>query len=234
MHQAEHIESLSSGLASSFGASYYRARYYDTQTGRFIGEDPSRYGGNSVNFYENGYNNPVNFIDPSGRQPMFFGSPGQALTTSQNLMSWSQAFSDAWDMTADFITGTGPEHRDFGPSSVEVSYLKYSPGMNAARNYFNAHNCQPINDGGHKFGLSGLVNSGLNPTLQFIGSYNWTASPKSNGTVTFTIRNETSLTSLLYQMGVPSHDRSSFKPFGTITQTFHWTEPMTGDGCGCK
>jgi hypothetical protein len=214
--------------------SYYRARYYDPQSGRFISEDPSGYGGNSVNFYEYAYENSMNFTDSSGMQPMHFGSPGQVLTTAQQLNSWSDAFNDAWDMTWEFISGTGPEHRDFGPDSVEVSSLKYSPGMNKARDYFNSHGCQPINNGGHPFGLSGLVNSGLNPTLQFIGSYNWTAYPNSNGTVAFTVTNETSVTSLVYQLGVPSHSRKSFKPFGTTTQTYHWTEPMTGNGCGCK
>jgi RHS repeat-associated protein len=46
-------------------ASYYRARYYDPQRGRFLNEDPIRFAG-SVNFYSYVSNNPVVRIDPSG------------------------------------------------------------------------------------------------------------------------------------------------------------------------
>jgi RHS repeat-associated protein len=46
-------------------ASYYRARYYDPQKGRFLNEDPIRFAG-SVNFYSYVSNNPVVRIDPSG------------------------------------------------------------------------------------------------------------------------------------------------------------------------
>jgi len=45
--------------------SYYRARYYDPQTGRFLKEDPARISGD-VNFYRYSYNNSINFTDPFG------------------------------------------------------------------------------------------------------------------------------------------------------------------------
>jgi RHS repeat-associated protein len=50
---------------SEIGIYYYRARYYDPRTGRFIGEDPLRFGG-GVNFYAYVDANPVNLIDPFG------------------------------------------------------------------------------------------------------------------------------------------------------------------------
>ena len=43
---------------------YFNARYYDPITGRFLTEDPSRKG---VNWYAYCDNNPVNRIDPDGR-----------------------------------------------------------------------------------------------------------------------------------------------------------------------
>jgi RHS repeat-associated protein len=50
------------------GLYYFRARYYDPSSGRFLGEDPIRfYGG--VNFYSYVGNNPVNMIDPFGLFP---------------------------------------------------------------------------------------------------------------------------------------------------------------------
>jgi len=47
------------------GAYYYRARYYDQNVGRFVGEDPIRSRG-GINFYAYAGNSPVNYIDPLG------------------------------------------------------------------------------------------------------------------------------------------------------------------------
>jgi RHS repeat-associated protein len=55
------------GSADPTGArNYYRARYYDPKTGRFIGEDPIGYGG-GLNFYSYVFNNPTNLTDPHGK-----------------------------------------------------------------------------------------------------------------------------------------------------------------------
>src|ERR1700719_1655410 len=48
--------------------SYYRARYYDPQTGRFLAEDPMRFSGGS-NFYDYTSNNPTGSVDPFGLSP---------------------------------------------------------------------------------------------------------------------------------------------------------------------
>jgi len=47
------------------GLYYYRARYYDPATGRFLNEDPIGFEGDT-NFYGYGYNNSTNYVDPSG------------------------------------------------------------------------------------------------------------------------------------------------------------------------
>jgi RHS repeat-associated protein len=46
--------------------SYYRARYYDSSTGRFLNEDALRFRGGGVNFYGYALQDPVLLIDPSG------------------------------------------------------------------------------------------------------------------------------------------------------------------------
>lgn len=56
------------------GTYYYRARYYDPNTGRFLSEDPIQFRGGS-NFYEYAYNSPIRFIDPSGNQPALAAAP---------------------------------------------------------------------------------------------------------------------------------------------------------------
>src|SRR5262249_3309508 len=48
------------------GLYYYRARYYSATSGRFISEDPLRFGSGNVSFYPYADNNPINLIDPYG------------------------------------------------------------------------------------------------------------------------------------------------------------------------
>ncbi|MEN8221195.1 MAG: RHS repeat-associated core domain-containing protein, partial [Pseudomonadota bacterium] len=48
------------------GLYYYRARYYDPTSGRFISEDPIGYLGGDFNFYRYVFNSPINLIDPTG------------------------------------------------------------------------------------------------------------------------------------------------------------------------
>ena len=47
------------------GLYYYRARYFDPSSGRFLSEDPIRFQG-GTNFYRYVQNSPLNWIDPSG------------------------------------------------------------------------------------------------------------------------------------------------------------------------
>ena len=47
------------------GLYYYRARYYDPNTGRFISDDPIKFEG-GMNFYAYVHNDPANRIDPFG------------------------------------------------------------------------------------------------------------------------------------------------------------------------
>jgi len=47
------------------GLYFYRARYYNPDTGRFIHEDPVRFFG-GINFYVYSSNNPINNVDPDG------------------------------------------------------------------------------------------------------------------------------------------------------------------------
>jgi RHS repeat-associated protein len=58
--------------------SYYRARYYDQNAGRFFNEDPARFDA-GPNFYNYVRNNPNIFIDPTGLQQVgtLPSDPGQ-------------------------------------------------------------------------------------------------------------------------------------------------------------
>jgi RHS repeat-associated protein len=48
------------------GDYFYRARYYDQETGRFLSEDPIGFQAQDANTYRYSENSPTNFIDPSG------------------------------------------------------------------------------------------------------------------------------------------------------------------------
>ena len=50
------------------GIDYYRERYFDPSSGRFLSEDPLRFK-TSTNFYPYAANNPVRFNDPMGLSP---------------------------------------------------------------------------------------------------------------------------------------------------------------------
>jgi RHS repeat-associated protein len=70
------------------GLYYFRARYYDPQVGRFITEDPIKFAG-GVNFYSFVDGNPINVIDPYGKQAI---AAGTAATTTG--LVWGAAAFD--------------------------------------------------------------------------------------------------------------------------------------------
>jgi RHS repeat-associated protein len=53
-------------LDQETGLYYYRARYYDANTGRFISKDPIGFSAGDANLYRYVGNNPVNWVDPEG------------------------------------------------------------------------------------------------------------------------------------------------------------------------
>lgn len=66
-------DTLSRSTLGGFNActdfSYYRARYYDPATGRFLNEDPIGFEGGN-NFYSYVLNRPVIYTDPEGEIPL--------------------------------------------------------------------------------------------------------------------------------------------------------------------
>jgi RHS repeat-associated protein len=80
------------------GLYHYRARWYDPQQGRFLGEDPIRFDG-GVNFYTYVGNDPVGKVDPEGLNdapyyyaPQVPGSPAPAPERGQFESPWIDAF----------------------------------------------------------------------------------------------------------------------------------------------
>ena len=65
---------------SETGLYYYRARYYDPGTGRFLSEDPTMFDSGQNNFYEYVGNSPVINFDPTGLAYCIFLMDGKTQT----------------------------------------------------------------------------------------------------------------------------------------------------------
>jgi RHS repeat-associated protein len=63
------------------GLYYYRARYYDAATGRFISEDPMGFGAGDSNLYRYVGNSATNYTDPTGNFAFNLGGLSAALTS---------------------------------------------------------------------------------------------------------------------------------------------------------
>src|SRR5206468_103565 len=71
---------------SETGLRYYRARYYSSDLGRFLSEDPTRFDG-AINFYIYVGNNPIDHVDPSGLRRL---TPDQC-DALRRLLAWESA-----------------------------------------------------------------------------------------------------------------------------------------------
>jgi len=84
-------------LDSETGLYYYRARYYDSNAGRFISEDPHKEVLRGLNFYAYVRNNPVGYTDPDGKLPWdwwdklwgWLGFGRSAWNAAASTMDWS-------------------------------------------------------------------------------------------------------------------------------------------------
>jgi RHS repeat-associated protein len=73
------------------GLYYYRARYYDYATGRFLQPDPTGYG-DGLNLYSYCGNNPVMLVDPHGLFQVTLGfayGVGGRITIGRNYGRWN-------------------------------------------------------------------------------------------------------------------------------------------------
>ncbi len=58
-------------LEPETGDYYYRARYYDPYSQKFLSEDPIGFASGDINLYRYVFNNPLTFTDPSGEYIQF-------------------------------------------------------------------------------------------------------------------------------------------------------------------
>ncbi len=90
MTDTENLMYTGKDLDEDTGLYYFNARWYDPGTGRFISEDPARFGSN---WYRYAASNPLKYFDPTGL----------------NEVSWGTSIFDA----GDYHTDT-PENENYG------------------------------------------------------------------------------------------------------------------------
>jgi RHS repeat-associated protein len=98
------------------GLYYYRARFYNNQTGRFISEDPIGFAGLDTNFYRYVFNSPIGYNDPVGMWA-FGGTAGASIEGGGEIATYNGSFSLQGGATFSGSRGVlwGPD----GPSDVD-------------------------------------------------------------------------------------------------------------------
>ncbi|MDX9715706.1 MAG: RHS repeat-associated core domain-containing protein [Dissulfurispiraceae bacterium] len=81
-------------LDQETGLYYYRNRYYDANTGRFISKDPIGFSAGDVNLYRYVGNNPVNWVDPEGLKTWMCEKPLDVICKLGMECSGTKNFAD--------------------------------------------------------------------------------------------------------------------------------------------
>jgi RHS repeat-associated protein len=118
-------------LDSETGLYYYRARYYDPQAGRFLGEDPIRWFSGAANFYGYVHNDPVDLIDPLGLR-------ATKAATADCIAKGLQALFPGVTATVGTATKEIGGHWNF---SVQLQFSSYD----AANAFFSAYTTSTTN-----------------------------------------------------------------------------------------
>ncbi|MFZ0819218.1 MAG: RHS repeat-associated core domain-containing protein [Candidatus Acidiferrales bacterium] len=148
------------------GLYFYRARYYDSWTGKFLSEDPIGFGG-GVDFYRYAASNPIRFADPSGLQPGDWWDPRTYRTLPQELNPFNpngtfyKEANSIWDAAVGTVTGDWKK--------VGGAYDNNPLGLTAKY----ANSCDPFNKYVGYYGTRGaLAGATVADTLAAILMFN--------------------------------------------------------------
>jgi RHS repeat-associated protein len=111
-------------LDTETGLYYYRARYYTSQIGRFLSEDPLGFVGSGPNFYDYTFNSPDNLIDPTG---LYTG-----WEFVKDVGTFSEAFADVLTIgSASRLNDALAKYNGGGPAVVDRCSWVHTAGTTA-------------------------------------------------------------------------------------------------------
>ena len=218
----------------SISPSYYRARYYDVQGGRFLSEDPQAFGG-GINFYAYTHSSPINLVDPFGLQDN--ASP--------------------WQVGWEWLSGTGKRTHHFSDGDPFTELLRQHQNIRDLIKAVCAGEVRPQGRFDYKLnGIQGvpkylkdystLSSGGLtgNLAVTYLGSYGLSYS-ESNGVLNIHVWNDSTISSATHppvlgytnwwnqHIGDPLDSLFTSGPMSKTSQSFDFHENLN-DRCGCK
>ncbi len=221
------------------GFYYFRSRYYDPASRRFLSEDPIRSG---MNFYAYVSNSPINLIDPlglSGENPVVSWWSG--LKRNGNFAwNWLWETDDFGD--AEHVQLKGKDYLYYGPNTAETQDMMNSAGgLYMQLLYRYAYHCKGSTEN-HLFPTwAGYLFTTYNPsnTAFQVGAFSFDITDMGDDTVLYTMYNKAGWYSLTggLNLGMGDHDRQPNVPMhmanqfgGNVRQIFKWRGPKP---CGC-
>jgi RHS repeat-associated protein len=147
------------------GIYFYRARYFDPTSGRFLSEDPAE---DDLNLYAYVQNNPVNFVDPLG-----------LYTTKNNNVPWPSPALDKFLNCLEGCVGspivvtftTNGKHQDPGHAAGTSVDIRPPAGVPAGVVFCCAGKCGAawgLNENGAQGGSSFKYTQGANYHYQLV------------------------------------------------------------------
>jgi RHS repeat-associated protein len=119
---------------------YYRARYYDSGTGRFIDEDPSAQGSNFYRYVEN---DPTDLVDPLGLYTIAPAKPGHPVTPppSPALDKLLNCMENRLHISLTVTSTTEGKHQDPGHAAGTSVDIRPPSGISADAVFCAAGQC---------------------------------------------------------------------------------------------
>ena len=105
--------------SDGLGLHYYRARYYNPNTGRFLSEDPIGFRGGGPNYYAYAYDDPIDYRDPYGKDPVVGATTGAIMGGFYGAWGAWTTGGNGWDVAEGALLGAG---LGFGLGFVDPSF----------------------------------------------------------------------------------------------------------------